>query len=84
MRHVDRCRFFRSNGRQHSFLLFTSVILILSMLIGCGPCTEDLEAVEYTPLAEGDWGPQSKGWIRSLWRSSIIMRLNWRPSMGCW
>ena len=37
-----------TKGRQHSFLLITSVILILSMLVGCGPSTEDLEAVEYT------------------------------------
>jgi len=25
------------------------------MLVGCGPSTEDLEAVEYTPLAGDDW-----------------------------
>jgi len=31
--------------RQLSFILFTTVILILSMLAGCGPSTEDLEAV---------------------------------------
>ena len=42
-------------GRQHSFLLFTNAILILSMLVGCGPSTEDLEAVEYTPLPGDDW-----------------------------
>jgi len=48
---------FRSKGRQHSFLLFTSVILILSILIGCSsrPRTEDLEAVNYTPLPGDDW-----------------------------
>ncbi|MES0361800.1 MAG: serine hydrolase, partial [Anaerolineales bacterium] len=39
----------------HSFLLFTSVMLILSMLVGCGPSTEELEAVEYTPLTRKDW-----------------------------
>jgi CubicO group peptidase (beta-lactamase class C family) len=43
------------NGRQHSFLLITSLILILSMLVGCGPSTEDLEAVEYAPLPGDDW-----------------------------
>jgi len=33
----------------------TGVILVLSMLVGCGPSTEDLEAVEYTPLPGDDW-----------------------------
>jgi len=44
--------------RQHFFLLFASVTLILSMLAGCGPSgpsTEDLAAVEYTPLPGDDW-----------------------------
>jgi CubicO group peptidase (beta-lactamase class C family) len=53
--HIVRCPLFRSKGRHHSFLLFTSVILILSMLVGCGPRTEDLEAVDYTPLPGDDW-----------------------------
>jgi len=44
-----------TNGRQRQFLLFTSMILILSTLIGCGPSTEDLEAVDYTPLPGDDW-----------------------------
>jgi len=39
----------------HSFLLITSAILILSMLAGCGPSTEELEAVDYTPLPGDDW-----------------------------
>jgi CubicO group peptidase (beta-lactamase class C family) len=43
-------------GRQGSFLLITSAILILSMLVGCGPSTEKLEAVDYTPLPGDDWG----------------------------
>jgi hypothetical protein len=47
------------NGRHNSFLIFTSVILILSILIssslvGCGPSTEELEAVDYTPLPGDD------------------------------
>ena len=41
--------------RQLSFILFTPVILILSMLAGCGPSTEELEAVEYIPLPGDDW-----------------------------
>jgi CubicO group peptidase (beta-lactamase class C family) len=41
--------------RQKSFLLITSVILFLSVLVGCGPSTGDLEAVDYTPRPGGDW-----------------------------
>ena len=41
--------------RQHSFLLFASLILVLSMLIGCGPSAEELEAVDYTPHSGDDW-----------------------------
>jgi len=50
--------------RQPSFLLFASAILILSMLIGCGPSAEDLEAVDYTPLSGGGWDvstPEEQG-----------------------
>jgi CubicO group peptidase (beta-lactamase class C family) len=41
--------------RKKSFLLITSVILFLSVLVGCGPSTGDLEAVDYTPRPGGDW-----------------------------
>ena len=50
-----RCLFFCTKGCQHSFLFFASGILILSILVGCGPSTEDLEAVDYTPLPGDDW-----------------------------
>jgi len=40
---------------QDSFLLITSVILILSNLVGCGPSTKDLKAVKYAPLPGDDW-----------------------------
>jgi CubicO group peptidase (beta-lactamase class C family) len=53
--YIARCHLFRSKERQLSFLLFASVILILSMLVGCGPSVEDLEAVKYTPLPGDDW-----------------------------
>jgi len=55
LKHIVRCPLFRSKWRQHFFLLITSAILILSMLVGCGPRTEDLEAVKYTPLPGDDW-----------------------------
>jgi len=38
-----------------SFILLTSAFLILSTLVGCGPSTEELAAVDYTPLPGGDW-----------------------------
>jgi CubicO group peptidase (beta-lactamase class C family) len=44
-----------SAWRQGYFLLITSSILILSILIGCGPSPEDLAAVDYTPLSRDDW-----------------------------
>lgn len=50
-----RCPLFRSKGHQGSFLLITSAILIISMLVGCGPSTRDLEAVDYSPLPGDDW-----------------------------
>ncbi len=59
-----------TRGHQYSSLLSTSVILILSSvlisssLVGCGPSAADLEAVNYTPLPEGDWklsAPEEQG-----------------------
>lgn len=50
-------------GRQNAFILLTSVVLILSMLVGCddspsfdtSSSAEELEAVDYTPLPGDDW-----------------------------
>jgi len=55
LKHIGRCSLFRSKGRQLSFLLFTSVILILLILVGCGSCNWNLDLVDYTPLSGGDW-----------------------------
>lgn len=44
-----------STKYQQATLLFASTILILSMLVGCGPSTEELEAVDYSPLPGDDW-----------------------------
>lgn len=46
---------YTSKRHQHSLLISTILILILPMLAGCGPSTEDLEAVDYTPLPGDDW-----------------------------
>ncbi len=39
---------------QH-YLLFASVILIFTLLVGCSPSAADLEAVDYSPLSGDDW-----------------------------
>jgi CubicO group peptidase (beta-lactamase class C family) len=44
-----------SKKRQRSRLLITSVIITLSMLVGCGPSPAELESVDYTPLSGDDW-----------------------------
>jgi CubicO group peptidase (beta-lactamase class C family) len=49
------CPMFRSGRRQRSILTFASVILIMSILAGCGPSAKDLGAVDYTPLPGEDW-----------------------------
>ena len=44
------------NDHQNSIVLFPIVILILSTLLtGCGPSSRDLVAVEYAPLESDDW-----------------------------
>jgi CubicO group peptidase (beta-lactamase class C family) len=53
--HIQRCPLFRSNGRQHSFLLIISVVLILSSLVGYTAQAQDLKPVEYAPLPGDDW-----------------------------
>jgi CubicO group peptidase (beta-lactamase class C family) len=40
---------------QHFLTISISAILILSMLAGCGPSTEELKVVDYTPLPGDDW-----------------------------
>lgn len=42
-------------NRQYPLLMFAGTIIILSMLLGCGPSTAELEAVDYAPLSQDDW-----------------------------
>jgi CubicO group peptidase (beta-lactamase class C family) len=46
-----------TKGRRRAFLVFAMVIFVLtaSGLVGCGPSTEELEAVDYTPLRGDGW-----------------------------
>lgn len=47
---------------RHCSHFFTSAILFLAMLVGCGPSAAELEGVDYTLLPEGDWEVTSSGW----------------------
>jgi len=44
-----------TNLYRQYFLLSTNLILILSMLVGCGPSTAELATVSYAPLPGDDW-----------------------------
>jgi CubicO group peptidase (beta-lactamase class C family) len=55
-RNLTRLRYFS--------LFIASLILILSMLVGCGPSAEDLAEVDYTPLPGDGWEvstPEAEG-----------------------
>ncbi|MEJ2010315.1 MAG: serine hydrolase [Acidobacteriota bacterium] len=54
-KHPRRRPLLRSKARSYSFLVTAGAILILSVLVGCGSRTENLEAVEYAPLPGVDW-----------------------------
>ena len=54
---------------QNCFLIFTCLILVLSMLVGCGPSTAELAVVDYTPLPGDDWNistPEEQGLASEL------------------
>ena len=46
---------FSTRNGQNGICLFIGAILILSMLVGCGPSVEELEAVDYAPRPADDW-----------------------------
>jgi CubicO group peptidase (beta-lactamase class C family) len=43
------------NRRQYSLLIITIVLLVMLALASCSPSSEDLLAVDYTPLPGDDW-----------------------------
>lgn len=44
---IQRCK--------HYLLICIGLILVLSILVGCGPSTQELAAVDYAPLPGDDW-----------------------------
>jgi len=44
-----------SKLRQNILIKFTIAILFLSILVACGPSTQDLKTVDYKPLVRDDW-----------------------------
>ena len=56
--------------RQHAFLVLASAILVPSILMslglaGCGQSSEELEAVDYTPLPGDGWKVSPKEFIEA-------------------
>ncbi len=45
---------FNSEALRHSIILGTSVILLLSNLVGCTIFSQDLEVIDYTPIQRND------------------------------
>jgi CubicO group peptidase (beta-lactamase class C family) len=45
----------RQRGPQRFASIYIGLLLLLVFLVGCGPSEEELVAVDYTPLAGGDW-----------------------------
>ena len=41
--------------RQLNLCLFSGLVVLLSLLVGCSPSDAELEAVDYTPLPGDDW-----------------------------
>ena len=53
-----------AQGYYRSLLVLMGVILVLSVLVGCGPSTQELEAVDYTPPPNDEWDvstPEEQG-----------------------
>jgi CubicO group peptidase (beta-lactamase class C family) len=64
LKHIVHYPLFGSGWRQYHSLLLGSVVLVLSMLVGCGPGINDLATVDYMPLSRDDWQvstPEAQG-----------------------
>ena len=55
MKHASCHPFLQSKRHQYYILKITGTILILTMLVGCGPSPKDLKAIEYVPLTGAGW-----------------------------
>lgn len=57
-------RWGNKNNSRIFLIEFTCAILILTIIVACGPSKEDLDLVDYTPLVRDDWPvstPQEQG-----------------------
>jgi len=52
---INRCPLARLSKRQYPLSIIAILLVVVSALSGCGPSTEDLLAVDYTPLPGDDW-----------------------------
>jgi CubicO group peptidase (beta-lactamase class C family) len=55
LRQIMRCPLFLSGWQRYFSLLIICMVLVMSLLAGCGPSVKKLEAVDYTPLPRDDW-----------------------------
>jgi CubicO group peptidase (beta-lactamase class C family) len=69
---------FFSHRRKGLLLSITSAIILLSLLVGCGPSSADLEAVDYTPLSGGEWEISTPG--EQGLDSDLVARLYYEAS----
>jgi hypothetical protein len=44
-----------ANGDGYACLLLVGALLVMLVLVGCGPSAPYLQAVDYTPLPGDDW-----------------------------
>jgi len=55
MNYISCYPFLQSKRYQYYILRITGTILILTILVGCGPSPKDLKAIEYAPLTGDGW-----------------------------
>jgi len=55
MKYISCYPFIQFKRHLHSILQITGTILVLMLMVGCSPSTNDLKTVEYEPLIRNDW-----------------------------
>ena len=73
--------------RLHTLYQFISILMIASVLVGCGPSAAELAAVDYTPLSRDDWPvstPEEQGLDPESVAELYLEAEDVRPSTACW